>query len=379
MSYEENSMETFDIQKNGSSDFIKGVLESINSFRTEPLSLQEKEKIAESIKHFPQRNKEASTHHSLIDEFEFFNSYLHNNLFDNITYLGFCYFAAKYFTQHKDHLMVCHFINFAKEYAEQSDVSPSVYDKLAIAALHAGHANLAFDLVVRGKLSGPDFSNSEREKLDKTYKSIRAASLKKLQHGHDLLLSYLQLQPPASVKGKVLIEIGTTRENVPGQGSTRLLTELCKKLDMQFITVDMDPNNTLSAQSVFNQLDVSFEAITMKGEDYLRQYHGQLDFIFLDAYDFDHGMHSALRQGRYIKYLGTEIDEKQCHQMHQECAESLITKLSPDGIICFDDAWQDENGQWTAKGTLAVPYLLSNGFEAIEARNKAVLMRRQDA
>lgn len=367
-----------DIPQNTAQNFIEELLASINSFRSEPLNLTEREKIEESVKYFPQRDaKNRLAYHSLIDEFEFFNAYLHNKLFDSITYLGFCYFAAKHFANHKDSLMVCHFINLAKEYAEKSHALSGKYNRLAIQALNAGHADLAVDLVLKGRISEPDFSDNEKEKLGKAYNAIRAASLKKQQHGHDLLLSYLQLQSSASVKGKVLIEIGTTRENVPGQGSTRLLAELCKKLDMHFITVDMDPNNSLSAQSVFNQLNVGFEAITMKGEDYLRQYNGRLDFIFLDAYDFDHGMHSALRQDRYIKYLGAEIDEQQCHQMHLECAESLITKLSPDGIICFDDAWQTETGQWTAKGTLAVPYLLSNGFEAIEARNKAVLIRRQ--
>ena len=59
--------------------------------------------------------------------------------------------------------------------------------------------------------------------------------------------------------------------------------------------------------------------------------------------------------------------------MHLKCAESVVKKLQEDGIVCVDDTWQDENGAWTAKGTLAVPYLLDKNFEILESRNKAIL------
>jgi hypothetical protein len=36
-----------------------------------------------------------------------------------------------------------------------------------------------------------------------------------------------------------------------------------------------------------------------------------------------------------------------------------------------------EDGRWSAKGTLAMPYLLANGFELVEARNRAALLRRK--
>ena len=79
--------------------------------------------------------------------------------------------------------------------------------------------------------------------------------------------------------------------------------------------------------------------------------------MFLDAYDVDHGKHSALRQSRYERFLGGRIDEQQCHPMHLECAQSLVEKLAPRGVICFDDIWLAE-AKWTAKGTLGMPYLL---------------------
>jgi len=61
--------------------------------------------------------------------------------------------------------------------------------------------------------------------------------------------------------------------------------------------------------------------------------------------------------------------------MHLECAQSVLTKLAPDGVVCMDDTWLDK-GAWTAKGTLAMPYFLQHGFHVIEARNRAALLVR---
>ncbi len=197
------------------------------------------------------------------------------------------------------------------------------------------------------------------------------------EHGHALLMAHWQTHPPADIgRKRKLIEIGTTREEVPGQGSTRKLAEVCKNLGLDFVTVDMDPRNGREAQQMFDRMGYDFKAVTSKGEDFLAAYDGEIDFVFLDAYDFDHGMHSEIRQSRYEKFLGARIDEEACHKMHLDCAEALIAKLAPDGLICFDDTWQDENGNWTAKGTTAMPFLLANGFEVIRKENKAALLKR---
>ena len=90
--------------------------------------------------------------------------------------------------------------------------------------------------------------------------------------------------------------------------------------------------------------------------------------------DFYHGKHSDLRQSRYKQFLGNKIDEKKAHKMHLKCAKSVVKKLQEGGVVCVDDTWQDENGAWTAKGTLAVPYLLKKNWHILDQRNNAVLM-----
>ncbi|SLN72214.1 hypothetical protein LOS8367_03683 [Limimaricola soesokkakensis] len=199
------------------------------------------------------------------------------------------------------------------------------------------------------------------------------------EHGHALLLKALESTPPATLRHRILLEVGTTRERTPGQGSTMKLAKFCQAHNMHFVTVDMDPDNSLEARKSFDAEAMSFEAVTDRGESYLSNWNGRLDYVFLDAYDFDHGKHSELRQGRYEKFLGSRIDESECHEMHLKCAIALVDCLSPDGLICIDDTWRDAAGNWTAKGTLAVPYLLDNGFQIIREAQNAILLSRHKA
>ncbi|MDP2355749.1 MAG: hypothetical protein Q8M31_06770 [Beijerinckiaceae bacterium] len=217
---------------------------------------------------------------------------------------------------------------------------------------------------------------AQRDLLDRTL--ANSLSKKPNEHGHALLIDHLTANPPAPLpRRRVLIEIGTTRERLPGQGSTEKLARVCAHLGMDFITVDMDPRNSRLAQRMFRQLGLPFRAVTARGEDFLAAWDGPIDYCFLDAYDFDHGMHSEFRQSRYEAFLGSRISEMECHEMHLACARSLVTKLAPDGVICFDDTWLDANGAWTAKGTTAMPFLLDNGFLIqFSAKNSAVVTRQ---
>ncbi|MDB2331064.1 hypothetical protein N9V74_05065 [Alteromonas sp.] len=200
--------------------------------------------------------------------------------------------------------------------------------------------------------------------------------LKDSSHGHDLLVDYLNSHSDRFAAGITFIEIGTTREQLQSQGSTSILAELCHRRDYRFITVDMDEHNGRMANEMFLRNGYPFNAVSAKGEDFLHQWKGEFHVVFLDAYDFDHGGHSDLRQSRYKKFLGSKIDQEACHQMHLDCAKAIIEKLASNGVVCVDDTWLDENEQWTAKGTLAIPFLIDNGFSIIDQRNNAVLLQR---
>ncbi len=287
-----------------------------------------------------------------------------------------CAFALK-IAENGDKYQGINFLNNARYFLDKEN-NKEQYKKLIEIASSLNSIALAVDLEMEFNAKYGVFSSEINNKIADEYKKIRSVSLKKQAHGHDLLIDYIEKHVKDNDQaGKILVEIGTTRENIPGQGSTMQLAQLCKRKNIRFITVDMDPHNSKWATFVSHRYNLNITAITKKGEDYLRENIDSFDFIFLDAYDFDHGMHSELRQSRYEKNLGRKIDEEACHLMHLECAKSVVKKLKGDGVVCIDDTWLDENKHWTAKGTLAVPYLLDNKYEIIEQRNKALLLNRQ--
>ena len=234
--------------------------------------------------------------------------------------------------------------------------------------------SMALALLARDAFQGPlALAPAARERLlEAIFGAERSGAG---EHGHAVLIDRLSAHPPARGP-RLMVEVGTTRERVPGQGSTEKLARFCAERALDFVTVDMDPRNAARAQRTFRRLGLPFRAVAAKGEDWLAAHDGRIDYVFLDAYDFDHGGHSAQRQSRYEAFLGDRIDDTQCHRMHLDCARALADKLAPDGLICLDDAWTDEQGRWTAKGATAVPFLLRNGFKVIEARNRSALLAR---
>ena len=286
------------------------------------------------------------------------------------------------FQARQDRLTAEHFANQARLALPEKDegLTLAVVRRLIRVGRSDEAMALTMEHALKGSLIGEALGHEDFDTVQTAFQRSRTAAKASNQHGQALLLTYLDTHLTdyiATLDGRrpVLIEIGTTREEVSGQGSTRQLAEFCQRQGIDFITVDMDPHNTQMANQLFQRLGAPFQAVTMKGEDYLREFAGPIDFVFLDAYDFDHGGHSALRQSRYERFLGGRIDEQQCHQMHLECAQSLAVKLAPKGVICLDDTWRDQS-TWTAKGTLAVPYLLEHGFGLLEARNRAALLAR---
>ncbi len=200
-----------------------------------------------------------------------------------------------------------------------------------------------------------------------------------VEHGHALLMARLideERRSPGILRGRTLIEVGSTRERTPDQGSTEKLAIFSAFTGMRFITIDMDPQNTDRVKHVVRHLNPEAEAVNARGELFLAEWEEPLDYVYLDAFDFHHDEHSPERQESYRKYLGTEINDEECWQMHQACAAAIVTKMPAGGIVVIDDTWQDDQGAYGGKGKLAVPLLLASGFEEIAGTSEAVALRR---
>ena len=196
-------------------------------------------------------------------------------------------------------------------------------------------------------------------------------------HGHSLLIKSIdnKVTEHGSLAGFICVEIGSTRELLPGQGSTAEIAGKCRDNNIHFITVDMDPENTSAASATLLEVSDSFEAINAQGEVFLKNYHGRVDFLYLDAFDIDHGMHSEARKQRYMEHLGSDINNEDCYKMHLDCAIEAVRLLKLGGVIVFDDAWRQNDG-WGGKGYSAMPYLLDHGFEIIEETGNTIWLER---
>lgn len=295
-----------------------------------------------------------------------------------------CLLLAEAMLNINNYMQATHWLNQAHLFLSTGVIAniSHKYFLLFKLAERSNQLELAIDFLIQAGAYSENINEIQRDKLFLAYEKMRISSKKSKQHGHDLLLDYIAQLPEcfSSENGqqRTLVEIGTTRENVPGQGSTLQLAALAQKKGIAFISVDMDKRNSYWAQYNLELMKLPGKMITAKGEVYLEEMQGVIDYVFLDAYDFDHGNHSELRQLRYQKYLGSRIDEQLSHKMHLSCVKSILTKLSDNGVVCIDDTWQDNEGNWTAKGTLAIPFLLDNGFEIIEVRNRAVLMKKKE-
>ena len=202
-----------------------------------------------------------------------------------------------------------------------------------------------------------------------------------VEHGHSVLMAVLADEvraDPAVLSGKTLVEIGTTRELRPAQRSTQKLMIFAAATDMSFVTVDMDPKNTESIRTTLPYINPAAQAETARGEDYLRDSQAPYHYVYLDAFDVDHGEHSDERQASYRKNLGTTINDTECWKMHLECAEAILERMPVGGIVALDDTWRSDNGGYEGKGKLAAPLLLSNGFEVIAATEETLCLKRVD-
>lgn len=190
-------------------------------------------------------------------------------------------------------------------------------------------------------------------------------------HGHQLLIN--KISEMSELKGKNLIEIGTTREIVNGQDSSYMLSKLCDSMGMEFITVDMDSENTDNINERWSNENMNSIAITQKGEEFLKEYEGRIDFLYLDAFDFYHKEHSPKRIEKYKTILNTTINNEECHKMHLECCINSIDKINIGGYICVDDSFGEN---FDGKGKTAIPYLLDNGFIIDTMENKCILLKK---
>ncbi len=188
-------------------------------------------------------------------------------------------------------------------------------------------------------------------------------------HGHKLLEEHILKQK--DLENKTIIEIGSVREHMVGQNSTGFFMELCKKHNMKLISVDMDKDCSANVHKEAEKLDFkNYEAITMKGEDYLKDIKS-FDYLYLDGFDYYHEYHSDERKVKYKDILETEITNENSWKSHLDMVKGVYNKGAEHSLLCIDDVFDEKKG----KGCTAIPFLLSSkpSWKGLEHKYNAVI------
>jgi hypothetical protein len=155
-----------------------------------------------------------------------------------------------------------------------------------------------------------------------------------------------------------------------GEGSTAFFNDFCKKANLEFYSVDFDPNSHLSIQN----LDW-VKPMNMTGEDFLlnhfKEKNQKIFFAYLDNFDyiFEHirGHVQILEQQNRYKEYGLNMDDNNhsCHRAHLLQAVLIDVDFAAEScFFLFDDTWKEKE-KWCGKGALAVPYLIAKGYNII--------------
>ena len=192
-----------------------------------------------------------------------------------------------------------------------------------------------------------------------------------MNHGHSLFIEYLKQRN--DLEGKTLIEIGSVREDLEGQNSTKCFLDFCKDKKMKLVSVDIDSKCTDNVRNLDNYNEDLCEAINMDGEKYLNSIES-FDFIYLDSYDYNHNNHSDDRQNSYLNIYGKEINNEDCYNHHLTMVDRLHKISHKKSIICFDDIISETVG----KGVKALPYLLENGWNIKVKNQTAVILTKEN-
>lgn len=197
---------------------------------------------------------------------------------------------------------------------------------------------------------------------------------KSVVHGHTLLEELLPGLAGRLGRG-YLVEIGSTREKFESQGSTVVLATLAARLNLPFVTVDIDPENTRQAAADIADIP-NARAVTAKGEDFLAAFDEPIVAAYLDAFDIQHGHHSEYRADRYRQFLGVEITNDRAAAMHLACARALIPRLVPGGLVVLDDTWRADK-RFAGKGRDAAPEFLRAGFRVAGRTRTSIALQKE--
>ena len=196
------------------------------------------------------------------------------------------------------------------------------------------------------------------------------------ESGHRLLLEYIRDHKTDQVNLN-LVEVGCTRERMLTNNSTFKLATLAEEYDYHFWTIDVDSESINTISHDLNEENPKIHLVNRKAEDYLVEFDKSIDYLYLDGFDFTTGPnhHNKTRQDKYLKYLGCQIENELCYQMHLDVVKVADKNIPVGGIICINNVLNLDDYKY--KGFKAVPWLIETGkYQILKQDYGAILLKK---
>lgn len=177
----------------------------------------------------------------------------------------------------------------------------------------------------------------------------------------------------------IVLEIGSDRF----EGSSYYFADLAHQHGMRFVTVDLDADALTRARRTTPPLWLSdCEFVQAEARQWTERFGTRMQKIhvlYLDNFDWNWSTnrHSDMIAQQRQWYAGHGIDMKniQCQTSHIAQMINLLPHMTDQCVVCVDDTYE-YNGVYIGKGGAVVPYLLSQGFGMLQARDYGVILGR---
>jgi len=168
-------------------------------------------------------------------------------------------------------------------------------------------------------------------------------------------------------ENEIILEVGATSRQ---DGSTLFLAAH----GPEFHTIDIDPD-VIGELSVYTNItawlgDAVYVLKTWKHTHFIPR----IGFAWLDGWDWPYEVLEGPTLDAYRQVYGKrgqELTEKESARSHLESAKLIFPLMASDGLIVIDDTWYDDTLTWHGKGETAIPWLLKQRCQLMDATGPA--------
>jgi predicted O-methyltransferase YrrM len=181
--------------------------------------------------------------------------------------------------------------------------------------------------------------------------------ISKDNHRYDTFAAALKLMTQRGVR--TIVETGTARgglNNCSGDGcSTPIFGQWAKDHGAVLYSVDIDPEAIQNAAQAVSTISENIRFITGDSVDFLAKFNGNIDFLYLDSYNFECFNPSP----------------SQLHHLKEIVAAYPF--LTPNSVVMIDDCGLPFGG----KGKMVIEYLTARGWTPFKIGYQIIFVTSQ--